>query len=63
MLVFYRYPDNVMVQVSHLARDLGKEYQLKRKDKLKRTFVTASNAAEDKVKRNKKPKYNEKNKA
>ena len=40
-----------MVQVSHLAKDMNKEYRTKRRDKLKRTFVSASDAAETKVKK------------
>lgn len=40
-----RYPDKTVEQVNILARDIGIDYKEKKKNKLKRTFVKASDAA------------------
>ncbi|XP_071522017.1 uncharacterized protein [Panulirus ornatus] len=45
-----KYPDKTMEEVSILARDVGEDYKEKKKTKLQRTFVKASDAAGAKVK-------------
>uniref|UniRef100_A0A1E1WJ10 NF-kappa-B-repressing factor n=1 Tax=Pectinophora gossypiella TaxID=13191 RepID=A0A1E1WJ10_PECGO len=45
-----RYPVEVMQEVARLAHDVAQAYRSSRKDKLKRTFVSASDAAEDRAK-------------
>ncbi|KAJ2938341.1 hypothetical protein O0L34_g13263 [Tuta absoluta] len=45
-----RYPSEVMQEVARLSHDVAKSYRNSRKDKLKRTFVSASDAAEDRAK-------------
>lgn len=47
--LFCRYPDDVMKQVSVLAKDIGVDYKSKQKQRLQRTFVRASDAANAKV--------------
>ncbi|XP_066979375.1 uncharacterized protein [Macrobrachium rosenbergii] len=44
-----RYPAKVMEEVSYLARGVGLEYKERKKTKLQRTFVKASDAAGAKV--------------
>ncbi|KAL7646013.1 UNVERIFIED_CONTAM: hypothetical protein RMT77_002914 [Armadillidium vulgare] len=44
-----KYPDDVMKQVSVLAKDIGVDYKSKQKQRLQRTFVRASDAANAKV--------------
>lgn len=44
-----RYPERVMQEVNELARGLGLSYKEKKKTKLQRTFVKASDAAGAKV--------------
>lgn len=38
-----------MVRIAELSKDVAKDYRESNKDKLKRTFVSASNAAESKI--------------
>lgn len=38
-----------MIRIAELSKDVAKTYRESKKDKLKRTFVTASNAAENKI--------------
>lgn len=38
-----------MVRIAELSKEVAKEYRDSKKDKLKRTFVTASTAAESKI--------------
>lgn len=45
-----KYPDKTMEEVSILARDVAEDYKEKKKTKLQRTFVKASDAAGAKVK-------------
>ncbi|KPJ14054.1 hypothetical protein RR48_01629 [Papilio machaon] len=46
-----RYPPLTMKRVAKLAEKVSKKYKESRKNKLKRTFVQASDAAEQKAKR------------
>lgn len=41
------YPAELMVKIAALSEDVAKNYREKKKTKLQRTFVTASNAAEN----------------
>ncbi|MCL4124416.1 UNVERIFIED_CONTAM: hypothetical protein GTU68_014668 [Idotea baltica] len=45
-----KYPDEVMKQVSVLAKEIGHDYKANQKQRLQRTFVKASDAANAKVK-------------
>ncbi|KAJ8980615.1 hypothetical protein NQ317_011691 [Molorchus minor] len=45
------YPAPVMVKIAELSKDVAKTYRESKKNKLQRTFVSASNAAENKAKR------------
>jgi len=45
------YPAPVMVKIAELSKDVAKKYREIKKTKLQRTFVTASNAAENKIKK------------
>ncbi|KPI96471.1 NF-kappa-B-repressing factor [Papilio xuthus] len=45
-----RYPAEVMLEVSRLAEDVATNYRKSRLNKLQRTFVSASTAAEDRAK-------------
>ncbi|XP_063903308.1 partner of xrn-2 protein 1-like [Zophobas morio] len=45
------YPAAVMARVAELSTDVAKKYREVKKTKLQRTFVSASNAAENKVKK------------
>lgn len=45
-----KYPTETMVLVEELAHDIVKEYRESRETRLKRTFVTASSAAENRFK-------------
>ncbi|XP_077286371.1 uncharacterized protein LOC143911372 [Arctopsyche grandis] len=45
-----RYPLLVMQQVAELSKEVAFEYRKKKKSKLQRTFVSASDAAEDRAK-------------
>lgn len=38
-----------MVRIAELSKEVAKDYREGQKDKLKRTFVSASNAAESKI--------------
>lgn len=38
-----------MIRVAELSKDVAQNYRESNKDKLKRTFVSASNAAESKI--------------
>lgn len=38
-----------MIRIAELSKDIAKNYRDSNKDKLKRTFVSASNAAESKI--------------
>lgn len=38
-----------MVRIAELSKEVAKDYRDSQKNKLKRTFVTASNAAENKI--------------
>lgn len=38
-----------MVRIAELSKDVAKKYREVKKTKLQRTFVTASNAAENKI--------------
>lgn len=44
-----RYPEKVMEEISYLARGVGMVYKERKKTKLQRTFVKASDAAGAKV--------------
>lgn len=44
-----RYPAPLMTRIAELSKDVAKEYREIKKTKLQRTFVTASNAAENKA--------------
>ncbi|XP_028031992.1 partner of xrn-2 protein 1-like [Bombyx mandarina] len=46
-----RYPPQTMKRISVLAEKVSAKYKESRKNKLKRTFVQASDAAEQKAKR------------
>ncbi|KAL0809088.1 hypothetical protein ABMA28_012716 [Loxostege sticticalis] len=46
-----RYPPQTMKRISKLAEKVAAKYRDSRKNKLKRTFVEASDAAEQKAKR------------
>ncbi|KAL5291556.1 hypothetical protein ACFFRR_010768 [Megaselia abdita] len=46
-----KYPDETMQLVANLALDVAQQFREERKSKLKRTFVQASDAAEQKAKR------------
>ncbi|CAK1591673.1 unnamed protein product [Parnassius mnemosyne] len=46
-----RYPPQTMKRIAKLAEKVSKTYKDSRKNKLKRTFVQASDAAEQKAKR------------
>lgn len=48
---FYRYPAETMKRIAQLAANVTEKYRSSRRDKLKRTFVGASDAAEMKAKR------------
>lgn len=43
------YPGPVMVRIAELSKDIAKQYREIKKTKLQRTFVSASNAAENKI--------------
>lgn len=45
------YPAPVMVKIAELSKDVAKKYRESKKNKLQRTFVSASNAAENKIKK------------
>nr|CAI5869067.1 unnamed protein product [Callosobruchus analis] len=45
------YPGPLMVRIAELSKDVAKEYREIKKTKLQRTFVSGSNAAENKIKR------------
>ncbi|ENN80150.1 hypothetical protein YQE_03414, partial [Dendroctonus ponderosae] len=45
------YPTPVMIRIAELSKDIAKNYRESQKNKLKRTFVSASNAAENKIKK------------
>lgn len=45
-----RYPDATMRKVALLSKEVAAEYRKERENKLKRTFVGASDAAEAKMK-------------
>ncbi|CAG9862965.1 unnamed protein product [Phyllotreta striolata] len=47
------YPPAVMARIAELSKDVAKKYREVKKTKLQRTFVSASNAAENKIKRRK----------
>lgn len=49
--MFLSYPEKTMVLIESLAEGLADDLREKRKGKLQRTFITASDAAESKVKR------------
>ncbi|CAK1547907.1 unnamed protein product [Leptosia nina] len=46
-----RYPQETMKKIAKLAETVSAKYKESRKNKLKRTFVQASDAAEQKAKR------------
>ncbi|XP_068627354.1 partner of xrn-2 protein 1-like [Battus philenor] len=46
-----RYPPQTMKRIANLAEKVSKKYKDSRQNKLKRTFVEASDAAEQKAKR------------
>ncbi|XP_041983830.1 partner of xrn-2 protein 1-like [Aricia agestis] len=46
-----RYPQETMKRIAKLAESVSAKYRDSRKNKLKRTFVQASDAAEQKAKR------------
>lgn len=43
------YPAAVMARIAELSKEVAKQYREVKKTKLQRTFVTASNAAENKI--------------
>ncbi|KAG5891024.1 hypothetical protein JTB14_035216 [Gonioctena quinquepunctata] len=45
------YPAPLMARVAELSNDVAQQYREIKKTKLQRTFVSASNAAENKIKR------------
>ncbi|XP_060517336.1 partner of xrn-2 protein 1 [Cylas formicarius] len=45
------YPAAVMRRIAELSKDVAKTYRENKKTKLQRTFVSASNAAENKIKK------------
>ncbi|XP_066140999.1 partner of xrn-2 protein 1-like [Euwallacea fornicatus] len=45
------YPAPVMIRIAELSKEVAKKYRESKKDKLQRTFVTASHAAENKIKK------------
>ncbi|KAJ8952103.1 hypothetical protein NQ314_007596 [Rhamnusium bicolor] len=47
------YPNALMVKIAELSKDVAKQYRETKKTKLQRTFVSASNAAENKIKKRK----------
>lgn len=51
MFFVFRYPAETMELIGRLSEGLADELRAKRKGKLQRTFVAASDAAEDKAKR------------
>lgn len=46
---FYRYPAPLMVRIADLSKDVAKNYREQKKSKLQRTFVSATDAAENKI--------------
>lgn len=46
-----RYPPETMQRIAQLSEKVSEKYKASRKNKLKRTFVEASDAAEQKAKR------------
>ncbi|XP_049884425.1 partner of xrn-2 protein 1-like [Pectinophora gossypiella] len=46
-----RYPQETMARIAKLSESVSSKYRESRKNKLKRTFVQASDAAEQKAKR------------
>lgn len=50
-ILVYRYPPETMKRISQLSEKVSTKYRESRKNKLKRTFVEASDAAEAKAKR------------
>lgn len=53
-----RYNNEVMEQISHLAQGVVEKYRRSRDGRLKRTFVGAAEAAQNKVQRKWKSTYN-----
>lgn len=45
-----RYPSETMILVNELSQDIAKDFRDSRKDRLKRTFVSASDAIEARFK-------------
>jgi hypothetical protein len=45
------YPAALMARIAELSKDVAKKYRERKKTKLQRTFVSASNAAENKIKK------------
>ncbi|KAL1494666.1 hypothetical protein ABEB36_010232 [Hypothenemus hampei] len=45
------YPPAVMIRIAELSKDVAKDYRETQKNKLQRTFVSAQNAAENKIKK------------
>lgn len=45
-----RYPDETMILVAALSKEVAEEFRASRKNRLKRTFVQASDAAEMRAK-------------
>ncbi|XP_076269268.1 uncharacterized protein LOC143201940 [Rhynchophorus ferrugineus] len=45
------YPAPVMFKIAELSKDVAKKYRENKKNKLQRTFVSASDAAENKIKK------------
>ncbi|KAK3890827.1 hypothetical protein Pcinc_005252 [Petrolisthes cinctipes] len=52
-----RYSDEIMEQVAELGRDINNSYRESKKNKLQRTFVKASDAAESRAKGKKTTRY------
>ncbi|XP_077291813.1 partner of xrn-2 protein 1-like [Arctopsyche grandis] len=46
-----RYPQTTMKLIAELSKDVASDFRKKRESKLKRTFVQASDAAQQKAKR------------
>jgi len=44
-----KYPDELMRQIAILGKGIGQDYSSKQKERLQRTFVKASDAANAKV--------------
>ncbi|CAG9835015.1 unnamed protein product [Diabrotica balteata] len=44
------YPQKLMIRIAELSKDVAKSYREEKKSKLQRTFVTASSAAETRIK-------------